>query len=177
MDTTTERNSVNNQRPQVVDTPPSAPVGSTAAERTAARSSVDGDSVRSVSPEPSLGQLFAELSSDFSRLARQEIQLARAETMQSVKRATGSAATIAAGGAVAYAGVLLLLAAATIALGELLDNDGLAALIVGAVVLVIGGILIASGQASLKRTNFVPEQTIQTIEDDAKFVKEKVSRD
>jgi hypothetical protein len=73
--------------------------------------------------------------------------------------------------------VLLLLAAATIALGAVLDNYALAALIVGAVVLVIGGIMISSGQAALKRTNFVPEQTIQTIEDDAKFVKEKVSRD
>lgn len=127
--------------------------------------------------EPSLGQLFSDLSNDFSRLARQEIHLARAEVMQSVKRASGSAITIAAGGAIAYAGVMVLLAAATIALGAFFDNYALAALIVGAIVLVIGGILIASGQAALKRTNFVPEQTMQTLEDDAKWAKEQVTRE
>lgn len=143
----------------------------TGVERTTVRTDT-----RAVSPEPTLGQLFSDLSSDFSRLARQEIHLARAETMQSVKRASSGAITIAAGGAVAYAGVLVLLGAATIGLGALLDNYGLAALIIGVIVLIIGGILIGSGQAALKRTNFMPERTMQTLEDDAKMVKEKVTR-
>jgi hypothetical protein len=63
----------------------------------AARITVDGETVRPVSPEPSLGQLFADLSSDFSRLARQEIQLARAETMQSLWRGRLCGGAAAAG--------------------------------------------------------------------------------
>ena len=136
----------------------------------------DGDRTPTqVGREPTLGELFTELSSDFSLLVRQEVQLARAETTETVKDAVRSSITMAAGGFVAYAGFLAILAGITIGVARLLDNWWVAALAVGAIVLVIGLILIFSGRAALSNLSITPEKTIQTLEDDAEWAKEKVN--
>lgn len=122
-----------------------------------------------------MGQLITSLSEDFSSLVRQEIKLAKVETMETVSTATRSGVMLAAGGLVAYAGFLALLGGLTILIGSAIDNYWLAALLVGLVVLGIGAILIASGRASLKRVSLAPEKTIETLKDDARWVKEQVS--
>jgi hypothetical protein len=67
--------------------------------------------------ERSLGELFAELASETSTLVRQEFQLAKTELSQKAAHAGRNAGLIGAGGAVAYAGLLALVAAAIIGLG------------------------------------------------------------
>lgn len=125
-------------------------------------------------PEPSIGTLFTDLTEDMGKLVRQEIELARVETMQKVNRATRSVVLMAAGGFVAYAGFITLLIAGAIALGQIMPY-WLAALIVGVVVLIVGAILIGSGRSSLSNLTVVPENTVQSIKEDARWAKEQVS--
>jgi hypothetical protein len=124
--------------------------------------------------EPSLGTLFASLTNDVSLLIRQEIQLARTETMEKVSSATRNVVLMAAGGMVAYAGVITLVIAAVIALGTVIPL-WLSALIIGAVVVIIGLVLLQSGRSGLKQMSVVPEKTVQSLQEDAQLVKEKVS--
>ncbi len=124
--------------------------------------------------EPSIGTLFTDLTEDMGRLVRQEIELARVETMQKVNQAMRSVALMAAGGFLAYAGFITLLIAAAIGLGQMMPY-WLSTLIVGVVVLIIGAILIGSGRSSLSNMTVVPENTVESIKEDARWAKEQVS--
>jgi uncharacterized membrane protein YqjE len=124
--------------------------------------------------EPSIGSLLTELTDDMGRLVRQEIELARVETTQKISRATRSIILMVAGGLVAYAGFITLLIAAAIALGAFMPY-WLSSLLVGVVVLVVGAILLGSGRSSLSNMTVVPEETVESIKEDARWAKEQVS--
>ena len=58
----------------------------------------------------SLGELFSELAQDTSTLVRKEVQLAKTEMSQKASRVGKDVGFLAVGGAVAYAGLLAVLA-------------------------------------------------------------------
>jgi len=120
----------------------------------------------------SLGELFSELANETTTLVRQEIQLARTEMTQKATQAGKDVGMIGAGGALAYAGLLALIAALIIGLGELIPL-WLSALIVGLVVVGVGYMLIQRGLTALKQIDPKPQQTIQTLQEDKEWVKEQ----
>ena len=128
--------------------------------------------------EGSLGALFADLSDKTTLLIREEINLAKQEMTDKVKRAAMDVVSFLIGAFIAYIGLLALIAAAAIALALVLP-DWVATLIVGLVVIAIGGIMVVVGINSLKDINLKPERTIntlkdtQTLADDAKAAKER----
>ena len=123
----------------------------------------------------SLGELFAELARETSTLVRQEVQLARDEVSQQVARVGRNIGALVAGGAVAYAGFLAILAAVILLLGDLGLPWWLAALLVGVVVAGIGAALVARAITALKQTDLVPRQTVETLREDQEWVKEQTS--
>lgn len=127
-----------------------------------------------IDSEPSIGDLFTGLTEDMGNLLRQEIELARVETMQKVNRALRSVIMLAAGGFVAYAGLILLLIAVAIGLSSLMPL-WLSTLIVGVVAIIVGAVLIGSGRNSLSNLTVVPENTVESIKEDARWAKEQVS--
>lgn len=122
----------------------------------------------------SLGDLISDLTQNASLLARQEVQLAKVEMQQKVNDAKGEVAAIAAGAVLAHAALLALVAAAVFGLGLFMDM-WLAALIVGLVVGVIGGLLIWKGVSALKEMTPVPEQTLATLEEDKEWLSRQLS--
>jgi len=124
--------------------------------------------------EPSLGELFAELSRQTSDLVRQEVNLAKAEMTQKAREVGKDAGYIGAGGAVAYAGLLVLLAAIVLLLGVWIPM-WLSALIVAVIVLGVGGFLIMRGRDGLSKTSLTPQQTVETLKEDVRWAKEQTS--
>ena len=120
----------------------------------------------------SIGELFAELANETSTLVRQEVQLAKTEITQKVTSAGKDAGMIGAGGALAYAGLLAIIAAVIIGLGQLIPM-WLSALIVGLVVVGIGYMLIQQGLNALKRIDPTPRQTIESLKEDKEWAKEQ----
>lgn len=123
--------------------------------------------------QQSLGTLFTELVDDMSTLVRQEIQLARTETMEKVSTAMRSIIMMVVGGLVAYAGLIALVIAGAIALGNVVPY-WLAALIAGLVVILIGTGILMTGHSILADLTPVPEKTIETLKEDATWAKEQV---
>lgn len=120
--------------------------------------------------ERSLGELFAELSRETSELFRKEVALAKAELTQKATQAGVDVGFLAAGGAIAYAGLLALVAAVILLLGEAIPL-WLSALIVGLLVAAAGGLLVRQGMQRLKQLSPAPEQTIDTLKEDAEWLK------
>lgn len=121
-----------------------------------------------------LGELFNELSEDFSHLIRQEVELARTETTEKLNQAKQSAIFLIAAGLVGYAGFLLVLIALANLLNTAIGVYWISSLIVGAVVLVVAFILYVAGRSGLRNMSVVPEQTIETLKNDAQWAKEHV---
>jgi Na+/melibiose symporter-like transporter len=125
--------------------------------------------------ERSLGDLFSDLSRETTTLVRQEVQLAKAELTQSATEAARGIGMLAAGGAVAYAGLLFLLLAIVSGLIEAGWDAWLAALIVGVVVVAIGAFLVLRAREALKPANLAPQKTVETLKEDAAWAKEQIT--
>src|SRR3954462_2548810 len=125
--------------------------------------------------ERSIGELFGQLSQDMTLLVRQEIQLARAEMSDKITRLTTNLISIGAGGFVAYIGGLALTAALILAVRDL-ANISLAwsALIVGAVLAIVGYVMLQRGMKELKRAELAPRRTVENIKDDVQSIKDDV---
>jgi len=120
----------------------------------------------------SLGELFAELSRESTTLVRQEIALAKTEMTQKATAVGRDVGVIGVGGAIAYAGLLAIIAAAILGLGQFIPL-WLSALIVGLVVAAIGYVLIQRGLGALKRADLTPRETIETLKEDAEWAKDQ----
>ena len=125
--------------------------------------------------ERSLGDLFSDLSRETTTLVRQEVQLAKAELTQSATDAARGIGMLAAGGAVAYAGLLFLLLAIVFGLIEAGWDAWLSALVVGLVVVAIGAVLVLRARESLKPANLAPQKTVETLKEDAAWAKEQIT--
>jgi len=123
--------------------------------------------------ERSLGELFSDLTRDMGTLVRQEVDLARTEMTRQASKAGKDVASMAVGGAVAYAGFLAIVAAIILALGALGLPLWVSALIVGIVIAGIGYVLIQRGRDALKKVNVAPRQTVETLKEDAEWAKEQ----
>jgi hypothetical protein len=124
--------------------------------------------------ERSLGDLFGDLARDMGTLVSQEMTLARTELTEKASRVGKDVAMLAAGGLVAYAGLLAIIAAAIVLLADLGVPLWVSALIVGAVVAVVGYLLVQRGISALKRQDLTPHQTIQSIKEDTQWAKEQI---
>jgi hypothetical protein len=111
----------------------------------------------------SLGELFAELTREVGTLVRQEARLAKAELAQTAQRIGKDLAFIAAGGLVAYAGFLALVAAVILMLVRLGIPAWGAALLVSLVVTGLGAYLVVQGLNALKREDLTPRETIDSL--------------
>lgn len=120
--------------------------------------------------DKSLGDIVGKLASDFSRLMRAEIALAKAEAKEEVKDAGKGVGLLAGAG---YAGHLLVLFL-SLALMFLLDvwmPIGWAALIVGVLWGIVAFVLQSSGRKNLKRATPPMEETVETLKEDAQWAK------
>lgn len=123
----------------------------------------------------SLMRLFADLWRETQTLVHQEAQLAKAELSEKVSQVATGAGEIAAGGAVLFAGFIVLLFAAVGALELMLDTEHsvwLSPLIVGLVVMIVGYILLSRGRKQIKAESLTPERTLESLQRDARLAKE-----
>ena len=123
----------------------------------------------------SLIGLFSDLWRETQTLVHQEAELAKAEISEKVSRVTTGAGEIAAGGAILFAGFIVLLFAAVGALELLLPTEHaiwLAPLIVGLIVMIIGYIVFARGRKQMSAESLAPQRTIDSLQQDAKLAKE-----
>lgn len=137
-----------------------------------------------IKEERSLGDLFSELATETSTLVRQEVALAQVEITQKATRAGKQVGFLVVGGAVGYAALLVILSALVIGLTQLIasvtgwqtiTSAWIAAAIVGLIVAGIAFFLVTNALAALKKTDLAPRETIESVKEDAQWIKDQVS--
>jgi hypothetical protein len=126
--------------------------------------------------EPSLGELVGSISSDLTRLVRDEMRLAQAEVTEKAKKAGVGVGAFGAAGVLALYAIGVLLAAAVLALALVLPG-WLAALIVGVVVLLVAGVAALVGKKKVNEAAPpVPTRTVASVKTDVAEIKESIHR-
>jgi uncharacterized membrane protein YqjE len=112
--------------------------------------------------------------SDIAYLLQTEIRLARTELSEKLGKIASGGILIGAGAVLALAGLIVLL----LAIVQWLAIAGLplewSLLLVGAVVLVLGAVLLMKGTNNMKGSALVPHRTIDQLKADLSIVKEQM---
>jgi len=126
--------------------------------------------------EQSVGELVQQLSQQTASLVRGEIRLATVELQEKGKKAGIGAGMFGGAGVVALYGVGALIAAAILGIGTFLES-WIAAVIVGAVLLAVAGILALTGKKQVEQAGPpVPEQAVESAKRDVDEVKKARAR-
>ncbi|MFP4269112.1 MAG: phage holin family protein [Alphaproteobacteria bacterium] len=110
----------------------------------------------------SVPDLLRRLVDETAMLVRTEMRMARTETADNLERAQGGVMRLAAGAVLALAALIVLLDALVIALGNVMPPT-FAALLVGAVVAIIGFALIRSGHKDVSPSSLAPSRTQASV--------------
>jgi len=117
--------------------------------------------------------LVRRLADEVTTIFTKELALLKVETTSAIEDTRAGIGAMATGGAVLYAGFIFLLLAAVLGLALVMDA-WLASLIVGAVVAIIGGIMLASGKRKLEPAAFRPEHTQASMRKDREMIKRNI---
>ena len=121
--------------------------------------------------DASIGELMSQLSSQTSRLVRDEIRLAQKEFQESAKHAGIGAGLLSVAGLLAILGLATFIAAGVAALSLVLQVWA-AALIVGAVLFVAAGIAALLSRKEAREATPAAPRTVETIKADIQEVKD-----
>lgn len=127
------------------------------------------DSLRNEIEGRSLGELLGRLSSDFTRLVRLEIALAKTEAKEEAARAGKGVGLLGGAGVAGNLALVFISLTVMFALGNVMDLEW-AALIVTVVWAVVAAVLAAVGRKALRSVEPLPETT-QSLKEDAQWAK------
>jgi hypothetical protein len=123
----------------------------------------------------SVGELLAKLSQETAELVRREVRLAETEITQKAYRAGKNAGFVAAGGAVAYAGLLAIVAGMIMLLGRS-RRPWLSAFLIGLSVAGAGSLLALKGLEALRQEGVTPQETFETLEENREWLRDRTDQ-
>jgi len=136
------------------------------------------ETLRQPGSQRSFPDIMSDLFAQLTTLISKEAQLARAEISENVASIGRALAMVGAGAVLLIPALVILLEGVVAALGV---EGGLApywaAVIVGAVVLVLGLILLTVGLNRMKSRDVLPSRTVHQIRRDVSVAKEQVRPD
>jgi protein-S-isoprenylcysteine O-methyltransferase Ste14 len=124
-------------------------------------------------PERPFRALVDSLVEDLQRIIRLEIALFKREMAVAARRLGVGTAAIVIGAVMALTGWLALFAAAITALA-IVWPPWAATLVLGALALVIAGLLVYFGIRRMRAQNLTPQHTLNTLREDGVWVKERI---
>jgi uncharacterized membrane protein YqjE len=120
-----------------------------------------------------IGELFKRLSADSTHLIRQEISLVKVEVKETASRMAQTASKLAIALVIGLSGMMALTAFLVIALGEVLDNYWLSALIVALALAATAAIMSRGAIAAFRKPEVGLPETRQTMRENTRWVKEE----
>jgi Putative Actinobacterial Holin-X, holin superfamily III len=123
--------------------------------------------------DASVGELVKQLSEQTSRLAHQEVELAKAELVVQGKRVETGLGMFGGAGAIGFYALGALVAAAVLGLATAVPV-WLSALIIAAMLSAIAGLLALQGRSKMRQaTPPVAEQITESVKEDVQWAKSR----
>lgn len=117
-----------------------------------------------VDPNSGIPDLISRLGDDSKRLMRDEVQLAKLELRDSLKRSTRGAMWLGVAFGIGVVALVALTLLVTTLIGRLAAGHmWLGALVTGALELIVAGVMIRRGVATLGEPSYSLEQTRKSI--------------
>src|SRR5215472_16819416 len=120
-----------------------------------------------------VSDVLQDIAANIQQIIRSEVVLAKVEVKETAQKASKPAAVLAAGTLLGLYGLGFLLLAAVYGL-SLVMAPWLAALVAGAVLATVGGILVAKSRTALKQIKPVPTKTVQTVRENVQWAKDRI---
>ena len=124
-------------------------------------------------PQRKVSDVLQDIVGNIQQIIRSEVVLAKVEVKEKAQKASKPAAALAVGAILGLFGVGFLLLAAVYGL-SLVIAPWLAALIVGGVLAIAGGILVAKSRTALKQIDPVPTKTVQAVKENVQWAKHQI---
>jgi uncharacterized membrane protein YjfL (UPF0719 family) len=121
----------------------------------------------------SLPDLISTLTSDVTTLIRKESELVRTEVSEKISEGGRAAGQASLGAALLLGGFLVLLQALVLALSKVMDPLW-ASTIVGALVAVLGFVIVRAAVEKLKPRSLQPDRAARQLQKDARMLKEQM---
>ena len=121
--------------------------------------------------DPSIGELMSQLSTQVSRLIRDELRLAEKEFQQSARHAGIGAGLFSVAGLLAFFGAAALVAAATAGLSLVLPVWA-AALIVAGALFIGAGVAALGARSQASEVTPAAPRTVETVKADIQEIKD-----
>lgn len=112
----------------------------------------------------SVGELIGEVTSDLSRLMRQELELAKAELKEEAGKTGKAVGMLVAAGLAGFMVALFASYALWWGLANVMD-EGWAALIVMVLWAIAAAVLYSVGRSRLREVRPAPQQTVDTLKE------------
>jgi hypothetical protein len=122
-------------------------------------------------PDASLPELLSRLISQSSTLFREELQLAKTELRQEIRKAGRAGGMFGAAAATGFLAVLLLSFAAAWGLGDLTEQPWLGFLIVGVIWAIVAGVLAMQGKSAADEVDASLPETTKSVKEDVQWAK------
>jgi hypothetical protein len=130
-----------------------------------------------------IGELLTELREESTTLLRQEVALAKAELNEKAARVGKNTLELAAGGALAYAGLIVLLIGISMLISRILVAFDVSAetavwlgpIAVGTVVALVGAVMLTKAKHAMSADALFPHETVGSLKDDKRWVQNKLS--
>ena len=124
-----------------------------------------------------LSALLRELAGGSAQLVRQEARLARLEISATVRHIGTGTALVATGAVLALLGLMALITGIVLVVGEawLRGREWLAALIAMVVLGILAAWLLRSGASLLTPAHLTPDQTLETLKEDKKWLRRRLT--
>ncbi len=123
--------------------------------------------------EHSFGEILSGLASDLQSMVRGEISLARIEFGRKLHALIVAAVTALGGALVAFAGLVVFLQGVAAALALAIPLWA-ALFIVGAIIIIVGGVMARAAWAKMSLESVMPERTAANLRSDAAILKEHI---
>jgi uncharacterized membrane protein YqjE len=131
------------------------------------------DPTEPIDPDQSLGELISRMTGDVSQLIGTQLELAKVEIKDEVRRAGKGVGMVGGGGLAGWFALLLVSMGIAFGIGNAMESVGWGFVLVGLVYAIVAAFLVLKGKQQITSATPIAEQTIESVKEDVAWARQQ----